>query len=539
MPDVDPEDARRSARLFPALFWAGVGLAPLAALLILLGSSGGAVRFGAVLGVLAPVLIGLSIALRPDPDTVRLQIEEALLEEIDALRSEMRRDLAATDRSTHQLLGERLGALQQAVDSLRAGRAAPPPVTMPTPAPAPAPMAARGAAAAPPVAATAAAYPVARPRSIAPPPAAATPRSATPYSATPYSAAPNGAAPRSAAPQSAHPYPAAPQPAPTGRRAAPPVSAPGVPASNGRAAAPIGGAGRRAGGRSARHQADGYQQPAGGRAAAAPPSGGVYRHTDTVPATPRPPYADEPRTNGNGRRSRADRRYDDQDRRYDDQGWAPPAPRGANPPPPPPPPPAPPPQGRRSAEPYQESWTDQKLRERYGDRRPRPSYDRDDGDSWRRGDTGQWRRPISGEPISGEPISAEPISRGRRRRWEEDSSVDLRRDDLLDTGSSERTRWPSRPGDDPGREPRYETRWSPTGREPNGNGVNGHGTNGANGANGHRRPDYSRDLPDYSRRALPPASSEPSWNDSWEEPPREARSHRYRPDFELTDERWR
>jgi hypothetical protein len=537
MPDVDPEDARRSARLFPALFWAGVGLAPLAALLILLGSSGGAVRFGAVLGVLAPVLIGLSIALRPDPETVRLQIEEALLEEIDALRGEMRQDLAATDRSTHQLLGERLGALQQAVDSLRAervGRASPPPVTMPTPAPAP--MAARGAATPP----AAAAYPVAQPRSIAPPPAAATPRSATPYSATPYSAAPNGAAPRSAAPQAPYPYPAAPQSAPAGRRAAPPVSAPGVPAGNGRSAAPIGGAGRRGGGRSARHQADGYQQPAGGRAAAPPPSGEVYRHTDTVPAAPRPPYVDEPRTNGNGRRSRADRRHDDQDRGAEgrraaalgENGWSPPAPRGPGPPPAPPAPP----QGRRPAEPNEESWTDQKLRERYGDRRPRPSYDRDDSDSWRRGDTGQWQRPISGEPISGEPISAEPVSRGRRRRWEEDSSVDLRRDDLLDTGSSERTRWPSRHGDEPGGESRYETRWSPTGREPNGNGVNGHG---ANGANGHRRPDYSRDLPDYSRRALPAGSSEPSWNDSWEEPVREARSHRYRPDFELTDERWR
>jgi hypothetical protein len=57
--------------------------------------------------------------------------------------------------------------------------------------------------------------------------------------------------------------------------------------------------------------------------------------------------------------------------------------------------------------------------------------------------------------------------------------------------------------------------------------------------------------PDYSRPALPSASSEPSWNDSWEEPVQQSRGHRYRDDddgqgrggrrfdFEVSDERWR
>jgi hypothetical protein len=259
-------------------------------------------------------------------------------------------------------------------------------------------------------------------------------------------------------------------------------------------------------------------------------------------------YAEEPRSNGSRRRRR------DLD---DEPDWTPP------------------PRSRARPEPPEESWTDQKLRERYGSREPRPSYDQD-GEAWQRGDTGQWQRPISGEPIS----------RGRRRRWEDDSSADLRQSspdlrysspdlrysspdlrysspdlrtgEVID-GDADRLRWAAlrsdgpepggrrsaRHSDDRGSQPSYEDRWTPPRAEANGNGNgNGNGSAGVNGSangNGHRRPDYSRDRPDYSRRALPPgASSEPpAWNESWEEPARETRGHRYRPDFELTDERWR
>ena len=71
MPDEDADYARRGGRLLPALFWAGVGLAPLAGLLLLLGN-GGSLRVGAFLGVLALVLIaviafGLWLLLRDEP----------------------------------------------------------------------------------------------------------------------------------------------------------------------------------------------------------------------------------------------------------------------------------------------------------------------------------------------------------------------------------------------------------------------------------------------------------------------------------------
>ncbi|GAA4460735.1 hypothetical protein GCM10023170_062280 [Phytohabitans houttuyneae] len=101
------------------VFWVGVGLAPLAALLLLVGQSAGALRVAAVLAVFAVVLIGLSITLRRDAETVRLDLEETLLEEIDALRGDVRNDIATAARATHKAFGEKLQALHETVQALR------------------------------------------------------------------------------------------------------------------------------------------------------------------------------------------------------------------------------------------------------------------------------------------------------------------------------------------------------------------------------------------------------------------------------------
>ena len=61
---VAPAD-KSTPTLLTVLFWVGVGLAPLAALILLIADGNGSLRFGAVLAILAVVLIGLSIALRP------------------------------------------------------------------------------------------------------------------------------------------------------------------------------------------------------------------------------------------------------------------------------------------------------------------------------------------------------------------------------------------------------------------------------------------------------------------------------------------
>lgn len=120
MSDVDPGSPPPSGRVLTGLFWTGVGLVPLAGLVLLLGGDGGAMRVAAFLTMLAVVLIGLSITLRPDASTVRVEMEELLLEEIDMLREDVRDDITTAVRATHQASEERMQILQQTVDALRA-----------------------------------------------------------------------------------------------------------------------------------------------------------------------------------------------------------------------------------------------------------------------------------------------------------------------------------------------------------------------------------------------------------------------------------
>lgn len=114
MPVSEQQQDQRGARLLVILFWGGVGLAPLAALILLF-----ALRFGVILAVLAVVLIGLSIALRRDSDTVRIELQEAMLEELGQLRNDVREDMATAARNTHRSLTERINALAETVEGMR------------------------------------------------------------------------------------------------------------------------------------------------------------------------------------------------------------------------------------------------------------------------------------------------------------------------------------------------------------------------------------------------------------------------------------
>ncbi|GLL04343.1 hypothetical protein [Dactylosporangium matsuzakiense] len=113
-----PPGVKRSTQLLQLLFWGGVGLAPLAALLFLVGS-GFILQFAAVIGLLAVVLIGLSIALRREGETVKGEVEEMMYEEIDTLRENVRADITHAARQTHGQLMERMGVLNETVDALR------------------------------------------------------------------------------------------------------------------------------------------------------------------------------------------------------------------------------------------------------------------------------------------------------------------------------------------------------------------------------------------------------------------------------------
>ena len=100
MPAADSNEGRRGGRLLKVLFWTGVGLAPVAALLLLFAQGAGLLKVAAVLAVLAVVLIGLSITLRVGGGAVSADVEDLVFDEIDALRDDIREDISNAARQT-------------------------------------------------------------------------------------------------------------------------------------------------------------------------------------------------------------------------------------------------------------------------------------------------------------------------------------------------------------------------------------------------------------------------------------------------------
>ncbi len=118
MPASQPQTDWR-ARWLPILFWIGVGLAPTAAVLLLVGQGGGPLRIAAVLAIFCVTLIGLSVALRNDVEQVRTEIESTVLDEADAIRDETREDIVAVARKLHAALRTEVADLAEQVAELR------------------------------------------------------------------------------------------------------------------------------------------------------------------------------------------------------------------------------------------------------------------------------------------------------------------------------------------------------------------------------------------------------------------------------------
>ncbi|TDB90451.1 hypothetical protein E1091_14185, partial [Micromonospora fluostatini] len=108
---------RRTPSLLTALFWGGVGLAPIAALILLVADSNGPLRFAAVLAIGSVVLIGLSVALRTDRGSGSADPDE-VHEEIEELRRELRSEIVAAAQRGNQALDQSQRA-QEAVAALR------------------------------------------------------------------------------------------------------------------------------------------------------------------------------------------------------------------------------------------------------------------------------------------------------------------------------------------------------------------------------------------------------------------------------------
>ncbi|MDG4794342.1 hypothetical protein [Micromonospora sp. WMMD1082] len=115
MPAPVPADTR-NPQLLTVLFWGGVALAPVAALILLVADGNGPLRFAAVLAILAVVLIGLSITLRTEgggrPHAEELRVE------IDELRRELRGEIVAAAQRGNQALDAAQRA-QEALAGLR------------------------------------------------------------------------------------------------------------------------------------------------------------------------------------------------------------------------------------------------------------------------------------------------------------------------------------------------------------------------------------------------------------------------------------
>ncbi|MFC7550324.1 hypothetical protein [Plantactinospora sp. GCM10030261] len=117
-------DASRRRPLLASLFWAGVGLAAFAALLLVFGGNGGVLRVAAVLALSSFVLLGLSVMLRPDPAHLQRELAEAVSAELDAIREEVRAAEHVTARPLHDRLRELhagLEALRGQLDAIQLG----------------------------------------------------------------------------------------------------------------------------------------------------------------------------------------------------------------------------------------------------------------------------------------------------------------------------------------------------------------------------------------------------------------------------------
>jgi|GEM_PF-7051070 len=116
--DDDPAPSRRN-RWLSWLFWAGTALAPIAALLLVMGQGVNPLRAAAALAILGVVCIGLSVTLRDSSSAAHAELAEDLQREVNEVRSELETLRRGVQLTVNRELGRVRGELEAAQQVLR------------------------------------------------------------------------------------------------------------------------------------------------------------------------------------------------------------------------------------------------------------------------------------------------------------------------------------------------------------------------------------------------------------------------------------
>lgn len=116
--DDEPRLSRRNTWL-RWLFWFGTALAPVAAVLLVMGQGVNPLRAAAALAILGVVCIGLSVTLRDSASAAHAELAEDLQREVDEVRSELETLRRGVQLTVNRELGRVRGELEAAQQVLR------------------------------------------------------------------------------------------------------------------------------------------------------------------------------------------------------------------------------------------------------------------------------------------------------------------------------------------------------------------------------------------------------------------------------------
>ena len=117
--NASEQRAGRREKVLHGLFWGGMGLAPVAVLVLLFGQSTGSLRVAVTLSVLTIVMLAVSVALRPSVEMLRVEIEHRVLDELERVRVRSREDITTAARNTHRALSEKIQSVAETFDEVR------------------------------------------------------------------------------------------------------------------------------------------------------------------------------------------------------------------------------------------------------------------------------------------------------------------------------------------------------------------------------------------------------------------------------------